>query len=113
VLYLLFARWPSWVNTAVLVSCAVLVFVPIRYVYPSRAPVMSTLTNVLGVLWGAVMLVMLWQYPDVSRPLFLLSLTFPAYYVVLSLVLDRRRRILPSHGGPEGPPLQPPQADPS
>ena len=33
---------------------------------------------------------MLWQYPAVSRQLFLVSLAFPAYYVVLSLVLHFR-----------------------
>jgi len=49
------------------------------------------------------MLVMLWQYPDVSRPLFLLSLVFPAYYFALSVVLDRRQRIRRTC---EGPPLR-------
>ena len=103
VLYLLFARWGAAANLAILAVFVVLVFVPTRYVYPSRAPVLRTPTNVLGTVWGTAMLVMLWQYPDVSRPLFLLSLVFPAYYFALSVVLDRRQRIRRTC---EGPPLR-------
>jgi phosphatidylcholine synthase len=92
VLYLLFARWSVAVNLAVLLMFVALVFVPIRYVYPSRTPVWRVPTNVLGAIWGMAMLVMLWQYPDVSRPLFVTSLVFPVYYAVLSLALHWRRR---------------------
>jgi len=35
--------------------------------------------------------VMLWQYPAVSSPVFLASLVFPVYYVVLSLYVSARR----------------------
>lgn len=79
-------------NAAILLLCVVLVFVPIRYLYPSRAPVLQMPTLVLGALWGVLMIAMLWQAPEVSRAIFWLSLIFPAYYVVLSLVLQARRR---------------------
>lgn len=92
VFYLFVARWSPEVNAAILIALAVLVFVPIRYLYPSRSPAYRTLTNVLGVIWGALVLVMLWQFPAVSRSVFLASLVFPAYYTILSLVLDVRRR---------------------
>jgi phosphatidylcholine synthase len=85
--YLLIARWPAEVNTGILLALAVLVFVPIRYVYPSRTPQWRFTTNTLGVIWGALMLLMLWQYPAVSRTVFLVSLAFPIYYGVLSLAL--------------------------
>jgi phosphatidylcholine synthase len=96
VLYLLFADWSCGTNLAILVTFVVLVFVPIRYVYPSRTPILQMPTNVLGGLWGVTMLVMLWQYPQVSRTLFVLSLGFPVYYLVLSLLLlqQRERRAL-------------------
>lgn len=90
VLYLLFAQWSVATNLAILLAFVALVFVPIRYVYPSRTPIWRLPTNVLGGIWGIAMLVMLWQYPDVSRALFWLSLGYPAYYGVLSLVLQRR-----------------------
>jgi phosphatidylcholine synthase len=92
VFYLFIAGWPSAVNAAILLALAVLVFVPIRYVYPSRTPIWQTSTNVLGVIWGGLMLAMLWQYPAVSRPIFFASLVFPLYYLGLSAVLHFTRR---------------------
>jgi phosphatidylcholine synthase len=92
VFYLYVARWHPMVNAAILLAAAVLVFVPVRYVYPSRTPVFLAPTIALGALWGVLMIVMLWQAPDVSRPVFWLSFVFPLYYVALSLVLDARRR---------------------
>ena len=88
--YLLAAKWPAMVNAAILLVLAALVFVPIRYVYPSRTRVAPYLTNGLGIVWGALMLVMLWQYPAVSRAAFIASLGFPIYYVALSLWLNFR-----------------------
>jgi phosphatidylcholine synthase len=90
VFYLLIARLPAMVNGVILLVLAVLVFVPIRYLYPSRTPVLMWPTNILGAIWGVLMLVMLWQYPAISQPVFLASLAFPIYYVVLSLMLQIR-----------------------
>jgi phosphatidylcholine synthase len=88
--YLLAARWPSEVNGAILVVFAVLVFVPIRYLYPSRTPAWSLVTNGAGAIWAGLMLLMLWQYPAVSRTVFWVSLVYPAYYFLLSLALHFR-----------------------
>ena len=92
VFYLYVARWPEAVNAAVLLVLAVLVFVPIGYVYPSRTPTLQPVTLMLGVVWAAVMIGMLWMLPDIPAWLLSLSLVFPIYYVVLSLVLTARRR---------------------
>jgi phosphatidylcholine synthase len=90
VLYLMLARWSPEVNAIVLLTLAVLVFVPLRYIYPSRTPVLPFLTNLLGIMWGALVLVMLWQYPAVSRTIFVASTVFPVYYCVLSFATNRR-----------------------
>jgi phosphatidylcholine synthase len=90
--YMFVARWPPEVNAAILLALAVLVFVPLRYVYPSRGAEFQTLTLALGLVWGILMLMMLWQFPAVSRAVFFASLVFPIYYAVLSLWLDARRR---------------------
>lgn len=89
--YLLVAGWGAEVNAAILVAFAVLVFVPIRYVYPSRTRPWKVVTNLGGVIWGAALLVMLWQYPVVSRAVFWASLVYPAYYMLLSFWLHFRR----------------------
>ncbi len=91
VFYLFVARLPPAVNAAILLVLAAFVFVPIRYVYPSRTPTLQPLTVTLGAIWGVLMLAMLWQFPAVSPVMFWASLVFPAYYTVLSLVLHFRR----------------------
>jgi len=88
--YLLIARWPSEVNAAILVVFAVLVFVPIRYVYPSRTTAWSLVTNLAGAIWAGLMLLMLWQYPAVLQPVFWVSLAYPTYYFLLSFALHFR-----------------------
>lgn len=92
VFYLYLAGWPPAVNAGLLLALAFLVFVPIRYVYPSRTPVLRTLTIGLGVAWALLLIVMLWRMPAVPRVLFWLSLIYPVYYTALSLLLTRRRR---------------------
>jgi len=85
-------RWPPAINAAILLALATLVFIPIRYVYPSRMPVLKVTTNVLGAIWAASMLVMLWQYPVVSPVVLWASLVFVVYYHAVSFALNVRRR---------------------
>ena len=77
-----------------------MVFVPIRYIYLSRTSILPRTTNLLGVLWGAMGIAIVWQYPQVSRRLVLASLAFPVYYFALPFVAHTR-----TPGRPEG--LQP------
>ena len=90
--YLVALAPPPWVGAGIVIALAVLVFVPTVYVYPSRTPTLRALTIALGLAWAAGMLAMIWRYPHIPSPLLYLSLGFPVYYVVLSLVLDIRRR---------------------
>ena len=90
VFYLLIARLPATANAIILLVLAIFVFVPIRYLYPSRTPVLIWPTNILGAIWGVLMLVILWRYPAIPRALFLASLVFPVYYAVVSLMLHVR-----------------------
>lgn len=91
VLYLYLAGSPPWLNAAVLIALSALVFVPVRYVYPSRTPVLRRLTNVLGALWGVAMVVLVWQIPEPSGWLLAASAVYPVYYTGLSLYLSARR----------------------
>jgi phosphatidylcholine synthase len=79
------------VNAALLVALAVLVFVPIGYVYPSRTPVFRPLTLVLGMVWAILVVLTIWMLPNPPRVLVHASLVFPVYYVGLSLALHARR----------------------
>ena len=79
--------WPTWLNALVLAAFAVLVFVPVRYLYPSRMPTAQKTTYALGAVWGVGVFWMLAQFPTPPRALSLATLLFPAYYVGVSLWL--------------------------
>ena len=87
VLYLLLLQLSPDVNAVILLGFAAMVFVPIRYIYPSRTTILPRTTNLLGAAWGAAMLTILWQYPQVSRTLVLASLAYPVYYFALSFAV--------------------------
>ena len=87
VAYLFLLQLPRAINAAVLAVLAVLVFVPIRYVYPSRMRTLQAPTVAVGTMWGVLFVWMLWRLPAVDGPWTLMSLTFPAYYVALSVWL--------------------------
>jgi phosphatidylcholine synthase len=75
-----------------LVVCAVLVFVPVGYVYPSRTEVLRGVTLGLTTVWLVSYAVLLAQLPS-PDPLWVgVSLAYVVYYVVLSLHLTGRRR---------------------
>ena len=86
------------VVSVVLVTCAVLVFVPVKYLYPSRTPVLRVLNLSLAGLWLVLYAVILAGMPD-PNPLALgLSLAYLAYYAAASVLLtslDRFRRVVP------------------
>jgi phosphatidylcholine synthase len=91
VAYLYMLQWPRETNAMLLVFLAVMVFVPIHYLYPSRMRTLKGLTLALGTMWAALFAWLLWRLPAVDGPWAMLSLMFPAYYVALSLWLQFRR----------------------
>ena len=94
--YMLALDLSAVVNLAIIALLIVLVFVPIKYVYPSRTPQFRMLTLGLATLWGVALIVILWQLPDPSPWLVRVSLLFVVYYVAVSLFLAVKRR---THGG--------------
>ncbi|WP_372733942.1 phosphatidylcholine/phosphatidylserine synthase [Nocardioides sp.] len=78
-------------TTSVLVLCfAVLVFVPVKYIYPSRTETLWWLNMALAGAWLALFAVIVASRPDPALWLVLLSLAYIAYYVALSLALTLR-----------------------
>ena len=91
VVYLYVLQLPQRTNAVILVVLAILVFVPVRYLYPSRTRTLKVPTLVLGATWAALFAWMIWRLPAVDGPWALVSLIFPVYYVLLSLWLQFRR----------------------
>jgi phosphatidylcholine synthase len=89
--YLFFLRPPAWLSLALIIVLALLTFVPWRYLYPSQRAPFSRLTNLLAVAWVVSLLIILAQSPATPRWLVLLSLAFPAYYLLMSWALTLRR----------------------
>ena len=89
--YLYFLRPPAWLTLGLVIALSLLTFVPWRYLYPSQRAPFSRLTNLLAAVWVAVLLLILARWPATPRWLVLLSLAFPAYYMLMSWALTLRR----------------------
>jgi phosphatidylcholine synthase len=63
-LYMLLMNLPPWVNFGFLMLFNVLVFIPVKYIYPSRNSYLRQLTLVLTYLYGAIGIWGLLQYPN-------------------------------------------------
>lgn len=99
-----FLGWPSYWNvvaiylwlleispgigTAWVVFFSIAVFVPIKYVYPSRLLVLKRTTNLLGAVWGGLVVASV-IFPEWGERAYLveISLAYVIYYLVLSFWL--------------------------
>jgi phosphatidylcholine synthase len=75
---------------AMILTCSLLVFIPIRYVYPTRTAAFRRLSLLLTALWLLSYAVILLQMPE-PEPLILgFSIFYLIYYLGLSLYLNVR-----------------------
>ena len=65
----------------------VLVFVPVKYVYPSRTRLLHGLNLALATMWMVSYAVLLVQYPDPHPVVVVLSLAYLVYYFGVSIWL--------------------------
>ena len=98
--YLYVFQTPPTFNAALILLLSVLVFVPIRFPYPTKTKPFRPLTLACGGIWGLMMLALLFTMP--SPPLWIAwaSLIFVAYYLGLTFWLWWRRRSEPESDGP-------------
>ena len=75
-----------------LVVFSVLVFVPVRYLYPSRMTTLRTTTLVFSTVWAVSYVVLLLQFPDPHPAVLAVSLAYLGYYSGLSVWLTLRGR---------------------
>ncbi len=78
------------VTAIVLIALSVLVFVPVKYVYPSRTVTLWRTNIALSVAFLVLWAVITWQLPQPNPILIALSLAYLAYYTALSLWLTTR-----------------------
>jgi len=75
-------------NALILLGFAALVFVPVKYIYPSRTEMLRRLTVTLGVIWAVLVIDLLITLPDPNQFVVWLSFTFVGYYLIMSIVLN-------------------------
>jgi len=85
VIYMMLLGLNPWINLVLLVICNVLIFVPIKYIYPTRNTRLRRLTLGLTYLYGAIGIWGLLQYPSVPQWVVWISLAYVAYYALLSV----------------------------
>ena len=92
VIYMLIMGLNPWVNLGFLVVLNILIFVPIKYIYPTRTTRLKRLTLALSYLYGALGVAGIILYPNVPMWIIYASFGYIAYYVGLSL-WPRKRAI--------------------
>jgi len=71
-------------------ALAFLTVLPVRFLYPNLAPRPWLLPVLLGaLLWAIALIALLANYPHGPRWLSLLSLSYPAFYTIVSFALSR------------------------
>jgi phosphatidylcholine synthase len=79
-------------NIALILFLSVLVFIPIRFPYPTKTRPFRPLTLACGSIWGVMMLVLLFTLPTPVMWVAWLSLLMVPYYLLLTAWLWWRRR---------------------
>lgn len=91
VFYLFLWQMSPWVNLGIVLILSVLVFVPIKYVYPSRLDYLTSQVWLRQAMWAATILwgvatgALLLIYPATNWLLVGLSIAYAVAYVLISL----------------------------
>lgn len=85
VIYMMLLGLNAWINLAALVICNILIFVPVKYLYPTRNKRLRRLTLGLTYAYGAIGVWGLLQYPSVPQWVVPVSFIYVFYYAFLSL----------------------------
>lgn len=91
VFYLFFWQMTPMANMGVLMFLAILSFVPIKYVYPSRLdyltnnPALRISMVMITLFWGAATMGLLWLYPQSNHFLVAISVGYCLLYLGISL----------------------------
>lgn len=91
VFYLFFWQTSVWFNAILILALAILSFVPIKYIYPSRLDYLTPnlfLRNLMAVftlIWGLATMGLLWLYPRSNHFLVFLSISYIILYICISL----------------------------
>ncbi len=92
-LYMLLMGLPVWVNFSFLMLFNIMVFIPIKYIYPTRNTYLRGLTLGLTYLYGAIGIWGLVQYPNHPQWVVWASFIYIGYYLVLSVIPKNKAHV--------------------
>ena len=84
VVYMMLLGLNPWINLALLVICNILIFLPVKYLYPSRNTRLRRFTLGFTYLYAGLGVWALLQYPEVPKWVAPASFVYVAYYALLS-----------------------------
>lgn len=84
VLYIFLLDFPEKINFIIILSLTILVFIPIRYLYPSRTVQYRSLNLILVSIWAFLVVLSLYNYPNHHIYIYL-SLIYVIYYFLYSI----------------------------
>lgn len=92
--YLYALKFPGPVALGTLIVLGLLTFVPSKYLYPSQPGRLNRWSTILGAVWTAPLVYVIWQMQDLDLPGWNLtrvlawgSLLYPIYYFVTSWIV--------------------------
>ncbi|WP_331966256.1 CDP-alcohol phosphatidyltransferase family protein [Candidatus Binatus sp.] len=85
-------------NVAVLLLLAVMVFMPLKFIYPNRTVPLRPVTLTLGIIWAFMTVAAVLMLPAVNPILLWAGLSFIAYYFVASFALQARAALRSNRG---------------
>lgn len=88
--YLLLLEFNLWTNLVIILVCGFLVFVPIKFIYPSRMSRFQKMTLLITAVWGLMNIIIIFQYPNFSMGLLRFTLLYLVYYIAVSFYLTTR-----------------------
>ena len=89
--YLYVFHRDAWVSVALIVTLAVLTFIPTPYIYATRGGPFARLINIGAVFWFMLLGLVLLGFGGDPRTLALVSLVYPLTYLALSAAVAFRR----------------------
>ena len=73
-----------------LLILGVMVFMPLKYIYPNRTVPLRPITLTLGIIWGFLTVASLLMLPAVNPIMLWAGLSYIAYYFIASFILHAR-----------------------
>ncbi len=95
-LYMFCLNTGAVANALVVAVLALMVFLPLKFIYPSRTAELRRLTLVLGFVWALLLFLLLVELPSPRPGLVYCSLGFVVYYFAASFTLQARSFLIHS-----------------